>query len=156
MKSLSLLLSVLLLVGSIGCTPGQARAPILIGQSGLALAQSIEQIRQATASLEAAKVLPTAAALRVTETLLVINNQLRPLPDLLRAIDAAQKAGQPTQNDLDRALAIVQAIGPTLSTVVAGLPVEPTTAALIELVRTAQTSVQTLLVEIARLKGATS
>jgi hypothetical protein len=148
----NLLLPVLLavsLAGSVGC--GVKRAPILVANVGVGVAQSIEQVRDVTSKLEAAKVLPTAAALRLTEGLQAVNNELRPLPDLLRAIDAAQVAGVAEVGNVNKAVAILQSVSVSISSLLAGVPVEATTKALIDLVRAAQKITATVLTEVARL-----
>lgn len=147
-----LMLSVALLsTGSVGCSNN--RAPILVGQSGLAVAQSIGQISDAAAQLQKASILPAAAALSVQTALLNVNTQMKPLPDILRTIDNAQQAGEAAQGDVDKAIAILQVVGADLSTLLAGVPIDATTKVFIELVRQAQTTVQTVLVEVARLKA---
>lgn len=136
-----------------GCASAGTRAPILVGQSGVAITQIIGQLSDAGAALQKAGTLPTAAALHFQEALLSVNTKLKPVPDALRAIDAAQKAGTATTGPVDQVLAILQAVAPELATLLAGVPIDATTKALIDLVRTAQTTVQTVLVEVARLKG---
>lgn len=144
----------LVLACSLACTTAGNRAPILVAQSGLAVSQSISQVSTAAEQLQKASVLPAAANLRVQETLLAINGKLKPLPDLLRTIDAAQKAGQSGGTTVDQAIGILQVVSTDLSGVLAGVPVAETTKALIELVRAAQTTVTNVLVEVARIKGA--
>lgn len=136
-----------------GCASAGQRTPVLVGQSGVALAQTIGRLSEAGAALEKAGSLPPAAALHFQEALLTINNNLKPVPNALRAIDAAQKAGTGVGSQVDQVLAVLQAIAPELSSLLAGVPIDATTKALIELVRTSQAAIQSVLVEVARLKG---
>jgi hypothetical protein len=117
------------------------------------MSQTIARLSEAGAALQKAGTLPAATALHFQETLLTINNNLRPVPDALRAIDSARAAGTSATTQVDQVLAILQAVAPELSTLLAGVPIDATTKALIELVRSAQSAIQTTLVEIARLKG---
>lgn len=134
-----------------GCSA--RRAPTLVAEAGLAVARSIGQVSDATTALQKASVLSPAQALRVQETLLAANERLKPLPGILRAIDAAQQSGgRSAQADIDLALAILRAVGVDLTTALAGVPVGETTRALLALVEAAQASVSTVLVEVARLK----
>lgn len=136
-----------------GCASAGQKAPVLVGQSGVAVAQIIGQLSEAGAALQKAGTLPATAALHFQETLLSVNTKLRPVPDALRAIDAAQKAGTSTTGQVDAVLAVLQAVAPELATLLAGVPIDATTKAVIDLVRTAQGTVQTVLVEVARLRG---
>jgi hypothetical protein len=148
----SIIIVLALLIPAINCTSATQRAPILVAQTGLAVARSIGELSAAVKQLQQASILPAAAALRLQETLLAINTKLEPLPGILRTIDAAQTAGDAAQTDVDRAIAVLQVVSADISTVLVGVPVAETTKVLIDLVRTAQTTVSTVLVEIARLK----
>ena len=132
--------------------PGGARAPILVAQSGVALTASIGQISEAASALTKANVLPAASALQLQERLLTLNTALKPLPDLLRTIDAAQKAGQSPAGDVERALAILQVVSPQISVLLAGVPIAASTQQIITLVRTAQQTITTVLLEVAKLR----
>lgn len=129
------------------------KAPVLVGQSGLAVAQSIGQLQTTVKQLTDAKVIPATAALRAQELLLAVNERIKPLPELLRTVDRIQQAGQSTTVPVDQAIAILQVVGQDLSTVLAGVPVGEATAKLIDLVRASQMVVQTTLTEVAKLKG---
>lgn len=138
---------------ALACGSTIARVPIIVGQAGVAVTDSLGRISDATAQLQKAGTLPTASALRVQETLLQINTALQPLPDLLRVIDAAQQAGQiAAPGDVERAIAILQAVAPRISTLLAGVPATDTTKQLITFVSAAQQSVTTVLLEIAKLR----
>lgn len=135
-----------------GCSDAAKRAPVLVAQTGVALADSVGAISKATEQLEKASVLPAAAALSVQEGLLKANTSLKPLPDILRTIDAAQKAGDSASTDVEKAIAILKVVAPDISVLLAGVPITEGTKALIELVRAAQGTVTTVLLEVARLR----
>lgn len=154
MKHLHLfVLGVALLVAPLSVACSNHKAPVLVAQTGIAVSQSIGNISNAAAQLEKAGALPTAAALHVQDSLLKANTALKPLPDLLRTIDAAQKAGDAVEGDVDKAIAILQVVSPEIATVLAGVPVAETTRAFVDLVRAAQTAVTTATIELAKLKG---
>jgi hypothetical protein len=129
------------------------RAPILVGQSALAAAQGIERLSDAGKQLEEAAVLPTAVALNFQKLLLSANDRLKPLPDILRTIDRLQQAGETTGSDVDKAIAILTVVGQDISVVIQGVPLSDATARLIELTRAAQQTVQTILVEVSKIRG---
>jgi len=139
--------------GSTGCSSAGNKAPVLVGQAGLGVAQAIGQISQTTIKLQQASVLPAATALRMQEALLALNTALKPLPDILRTIDAAQQAGNVDASSVDKAVAILTAVSGDLAVLLAGVPVSETTTALIDLVRAGQTTIATVLVQIGQLKG---
>lgn len=149
----ALVLMLTLTVG--GCTASTAkRVPILVAQTGLAVATSVGDISGAAKQLQQASVLPAATALRVQDGLLAINTRMAPLPTLLRTIDDAQKAGLAAPPDaIAQALAILTAIAPDLSTLLAGVPLTAGTDALIRLVHAAQETITTILVQVAQLKA---
>lgn len=158
MKSLvlavALVIALVFAPGSTACSSAGNKAPILVANVGLGVAQSIGQISAATKQLNEAAGLPTASALRIQEGLLAVNTKLTPLPGILRAIDAAQKAGGTAPgNNVDAALAILEAVSGDVATLLAGVPVNDTTKALIELVRAAQKTTTTVLIEVAKLKA---
>lgn len=137
-----------------GCGLTTARAPVLVAQAGLGVAQGIGTISEATKQLNQAAGLPAATALHIQEGLLAINGKLAPLPTALRAIDAAQKAGSSAPgSDVDKAVAILSAVSGDIATLLAGVPINDATKALIDLVRAAQAVTTTVLVEVAKLKG---
>lgn len=130
------------------------RAPILVGQSAVAIASSIEQLTNAGKQLQEASVMPTAVALNYQRALLAVNDKLKPLPDILRTIDNLETAGSSSASEVDRAIAILTVVGQDISVVVAGVPVSEATTTLINLVRTAQKTVQDVLIQVAQIKGA--
>lgn len=137
-----------------GCGVTMAKAPELVAKAGLGVSQSIGEISGTVKQLNQAAGLPSAVALRIQEGLLAANTKLAPLPDILRAIDAAQTAAKtPGATDVDKAIGILTAVSGDIATLLAGVPVNDTTKALIDLVRAAQTTTTTVLVEIAKLKA---
>lgn len=133
------------------------RAPILIGQVGLGIAQTIGGLGPELVKLEQAQppLLSKEAALAAHKVLFEVNDQLKPLPDILDAINAAQQAGGTAgASDLDQALAILTAISPRLGDVLAGVPLVEASASFVKLVRAAQDSVSKTMIEVARIQGA--
>jgi len=147
-----LIVGCLFAVSVTGCSDAAKRAPVLVAQSGVALTGSIGQVSDAAAALQKASILPAAAALQLQEGLLAVNSALKPLPDILRTIDAAQKAGAAQQGDVEKAIAILQAVSPQISVLLAGVPVNETTKQIIALVRAAQATVTSVLLEVAKLR----
>jgi hypothetical protein len=129
------------------------RAPILVAQSAVAMADIIGQVSTAGKNLTDAAVLTPAINLNLQKTLLGINDKMQPLPELLRTVDRLQQAGDPTQSETDRVIAILTVIGEDISVVVGGVPISDATKVLIDLVRAAQKTVSTVLVEVGKIKG---
>lgn len=147
------LVLVLLATQLAGCGLTAQKAPVLVAKAGLGVAQSIGAISDTVKQLNQAAGLPAAAALKIQEGLLTVNTKLAPLPGILRAIDAAQTAGTGPGTNVDKAIGILEAVSGDVATLLAGVPVNETTKALIDLVRAAQTTTTTVLVEIAKLKA---
>lgn len=153
-----LLLGASLTLGS-ACGDVLRRAPIMVAHASLAAGQTIGQLQRTVKQLTKTAdnpngVIPPAAALSAQTTLLRINADLEPVPPLLRAIDAAQKAGAVDPNQVIQAITILQRVSGDLSIVVAGVPITDATAQVLELVKTGQTTITTLLVELGRVQGA--
>lgn len=129
------------------------RAPILVGQAGLATAQSIEKLSDAGKQLQQAGVLPVAAALGFQERLLQVNEKLKELPNILRTIDRLQEAGNPTAGEVDRAVAVLTVVSQDVSVVIAGVPLSEATGQLITLVRAADKTISDILVGVAQIRG---
>lgn len=151
MLSRLILIAALTLPLHVGCVGN--RVPIIVGNSAVAVADIIGQLSAAGKKLTDASVLPPASNLNLQQTLLSINNRMKPLPDLLRTVDRLQQAGDSTQSETDQAIAILTVIGQDISVVVAGVPVSDVTKVLIDLVRSAQQTVQMVLVEVGKIKG---
>lgn len=128
--------------------------PVVVGQTGLAVVQSIGQLQTTTKTLTDNGAITPAVALVIQTKLLALNDKAKPLPDILREIDALTKAGGAATTKIDQAIAVLQVLGSDLTTVVVGVPVSDTAKALLDAVTATQTTIQTTLIQIARLKGA--
>lgn len=155
--------AVLLLAASLllapACGDVLRRAPVMVAHASLAAGQTIGQLQRTVKQLTRTAdnqngVIPPAAALSAQTTLLRINADLEPVPALLRAIDAAQKVGTVDPNQVIQAITILQRVSGDLSIVVAGVPLTDATAQVLALVKTGQTTITTLLVELGRVQGA--
>lgn len=129
------------------------RAPVLVGQGALASAQSIHEIQNGVKQLADAHVITINQALVVENALLQANDTLRPVPALLRAIDAAEKANQPDQPEIDQALAFVTSVTTQLKVVVGNIPVSDATKQVLDLVTQVQSTYATLLDNLNKLKA---
>lgn len=129
------------------------KAPVLVAQSAVAMADVIGQVSAAGKTLTDASVLTPAINLGLQKTLLEINEKMKPLPDLLRTVDRLQTAGSASATETDRAIAILTVIGQDVSVVIGGVPVSDATKVLIDLVRAAQKTVSTVLVEVSKIRG---
>lgn len=152
----SVLIMGLALFGA-GCA-GVMRAPELVAQAGEATAISIGTLQTSIASLTKTStnpqgVIPADVALRAQTGLLTVNTSLKPLPDILRAIDLAQKTGNPDASLIQQALSILQAVSGDLSIVVAGIPVNDATKQILDAVVAGQRTVTTLLIQLGRLSA---
>lgn len=128
------------------------RAPVLVGQTALGSAQSIHQLQTGTKQLADAHIITINQALVVENALLQANDSLRPVPALLRAIDAAEKANKPDQNEVTQALAFVTSVSAQLKVVVANIPVSDATKQILDLVAQTQQTYATLLANLNKLK----
>lgn len=145
--SLSLVLAL-----SSGACAGK-RIPILVGNSAVAVADVIGQLNVVGKQLTDASVIAPTVNLHFQQTLLAANNKMKPLPDILRTVDRLQKASQPTGSETAQAIAILTVVGQDISVVIAGVPVSDSTKVLIELIRSAQQTVQTVLIEVGKIQG---
>lgn len=127
---------------------------ILVAQAGQTLAGSIGQAQRATTSLMNAGVITPAQARAVHVTLLQANDKLKPLPDLLLAIDAATQAGQSDAGRIAAALQILQAVGVDLDSVVAGLPVGQTAGQVLQAVTEARKLIAQITAALAKRHAA--
>lgn len=143
----------LVLVFTLACSGAAKKAPIFVANSAVATADIIGQLNNAGRSLQQASVITPDVNLHFQQLLLTANDKLKPLPDILRAIDNLQKVGQPAASETERAIAILTAIGQDISVVVQGVPLSDATKALIDLIRTAQQTIDTVLVEVAKIRG---
>jgi hypothetical protein len=92
-KLTALLLYAAILVTSIACATAAKKAPVIVAQASIGLTRSIDAISHAGAELQKQNLLPTALALKLQTDLKKVNDELKPLPDYLVAVDNAQKAG---------------------------------------------------------------
>lgn len=132
---------------------GGKRIPVVVGQTGLAVVQSIGQLQSTTKQLTDSGVLPAPVALTIQTKLLALNDKARPLPDILRQIDALEKAGSSSAVPVEQAIAILTLLSSDVSLVVQGVPISDTAKALLDAVQATQKTVTTTLIEVAKLKG---
>ncbi len=130
------------------------KAPVLVGQIGLATSQSIERVSEGSRQLREAGNMPATVDVNVQGALKAINAKLEPLPEILRSIDRLQIANDSTATLTNRAIAILEEVGQDVSVVIAGVPVGQATQKLLELVRAAQKAIQTTMIEVAKIQGA--
>lgn len=140
------------LLFTLGCA-GEHRAAVLVGQSGLAAAQAVGQLQDTTKALTGPTITP-AQALVVQQRLLAINDKIRPLSEMLRTIDRMEQAHESSADLVNQTIAMLEVIGQDVSVSLFGVPLNETTAALIDTIRAAQQTVQTTLVALGQLKGA--
>ena len=128
-------------------------APILVANSAVAVADSVAAISNAGKQLQQAAVLSVPINTALQQQLLAINTRMQPLPDLLRTIDRLQQAGSMSVSEVEKAIAILQIVGQDISVTIGGVPMSDATKVLIDLVRAAQKTVQTVLIEVAKIRG---
>lgn len=150
MKSVLVSLAIAFTVLSASCGK---RIPIVVGDAGLAVTQGISQIQTTTKQLTDSGVLPPAVALAIQQKLLALNDKVRPLPDILRKIDALEKAGTVDGPLIDQAISVLTVLGTDMTVVIQGVPVSATAKALLDAVMATQQTVETTLIEVAKLKG---
>lgn len=152
-KTLGVLVPFLLALGLTVSACGAKTAPVVIGEAGLTTAQAIGQIQTGVIQLEQAKVLTPQIALATQERLLDINERLRPLPGILRAIKVAQSQNQSANPLIAQALSIAQAVSSQLNLMVGDIPVSAATKQVLSLIAAIQQSVTTTAAEIAQLRS---
>jgi hypothetical protein len=128
------------------------RAPVLVGQGGLAAAQTIHQLQDAVKGLADAHILTISQAISTENALLQANDILKPLPGLLRAIDAAEKANQPDQPLIDQALSILNSVSLQMSVVINGVPLSDATKQALALAKQIQDAYAQIADGINKLK----
>ena len=126
---------------------------IVLGQVGVTLADSIGQMQVLTKQLVDAKVLPPQNALPVQEQLLKLNEALKPVPQILRDLDAMREANKVDLSVVDKAITALQFVAKQLPSILKGVPVADTTGKLIALLQEAQKTTDIILTELAKLKG---
>lgn len=139
-----------------GCGETTRRAPLLVADAATASTKGVLAIGQAISGLEKAQNIATPLALGIQRQLLSANTRLEGIVPILVTIQKAQEAGQvPALSDIERALNVLQAVSPDLSTLLVGVPVSEATKVLIGVVQNAQKLINTVMVEVATLKGRT-
>lgn len=130
---------------------------VLVGESGVVASTFIESASNAVEAVrEPRGPVPSARALEIQEALLIANGDIKKLIPILKAIDAAQQAGDPTAGNLDAAFALVASVSNRLNLVVKGVPVAEATARLLEVVNNARgafATIQATLEKIRTRKG---
>jgi hypothetical protein len=146
----------LLLAASLGLAGCAGKtAPVVVAQTGLGMAQSIGQLQVATEQLQRGGVIDVRTALGLQERLLALNTRLGALVPVLKTFDRLRLAGvPPTISELDVALSQIVAISQDLSVLLAGVPVNDSVRAVIDLVRASQQTVAMTIVELTRLRVA--
>lgn len=127
---------------------------VVVGQAGLSVTQGIGQLQVTTKQLTDSGVIPAPVALKVQEKLLALNDKAKPLPDILRRIDALSKAGSVDGTLVDQAISVLTVLATDMSVVIQGVPVSDAAKALLDVVVATQKTIATTLIEIAKLKGA--
>jgi hypothetical protein len=144
-------LALVLSLTSAACTH---KPLVLVAQAGQTLAGSIRQAQVATKQLTEGAVLTPRQALPVQRALVRANDRLKPLPDLLIAIDKATQQGQPDAARIAAALDILRAVGVDIDEVVAGLPVGQTAAQVLQAATEARKLIAQITDALARRKSA--
>lgn len=135
---------------SMGASCDRRTVGTVAGQSGLAVIQSVGEVRKLTDALVAQKILTPEQGIAVLEKLRpVVEDVTNKLPPLLRVIDA----GNPDQGTVDSAIAILETASENLSVVIGGVPMNETTRRLVDLIRATQKTVTTALLEVAKVRN---
>lgn len=130
-------------------------APVLVAKASLGIAQTIGQIQTAAIDLHKAEVIDTRTAIRVQDRLLSINRQIEKVVPYLEAIERLQKSGvKPTRSELDSLITQVYLTLQELTLVGADMPLAEETRAFLALIRTAQQTMTTTMIELARVRVA--
>ncbi len=125
------------------------RVVTLTGQSGLAAVNAVDEVRKLTNGLVEQKVMTPEQGVMVLERLKVVVDTLQPLPGLLRLIDV----NNPDLSNVEKALVILENASQNMSVVIAGVPLSGTAQKLVDLIRAAQKTITTTLIEVAAVKG---
>lgn len=147
------LMVVMLLGGTvtlIGC--GGKSAPVLVGESAIVTSRFIQEASNAVMSLVPSPLSPQKA-LVVQDNLKVANDEIKKLIPVLRAIDAAQKAGDPAQAQVEQALVMAQSIATSLNLSVKGVPLADAAAKLLEVVNNARGAIATVQATLDALRA---
>lgn len=112
-------------------------APILVGESATVASRFIQEASNAVMPL-VPKPLSATQADDVQAKLQEANDNIKKLIPVLKAIDAAQKAGDPAQPQVEEAIRMAQHISTSLSLSVQGVPLAEAAARLLEIVNNAR------------------
>jgi hypothetical protein len=130
-------------------------APVLVAQASLGMAQTIEQLQTGAIELQQAGVIDARTALKVQTRLLTVNGMVEKVVPYLKAADRMTQSGvQMTQAELDALITQVYLALAELGLVSADVGGTSETAQYITLVRAAQTTLTTTMIELARLRVA--
>lgn len=146
----------LLLALSLGLTGCAGKtAPVVVAQSALGIGQSVEALQVAAIDLHKTGTLTTPQAIAVQTRLLRVNAQLATIIPYLKAVDRLSQSGVVmTQAELDALIAQVYLALNELGLLSADVPGSEETKAFLSLVRTAQTTMTTTMIELARVRVA--
>lgn len=150
--TLGILLPVALSLSLFGVSACGKSAPVLVGESAIVASRFIQTASDAVMPL-VPQPLSRDQALAVQDKLEQANNEIKKLIPVLRAIDAAQKAGDPAQANIEQALTMVQNIGTSLNLSVKGVPVAEAAAKLLEIVNNARGAMATIQATLDALKS---
>jgi hypothetical protein len=154
-KNLMVLLLIVPLVTLVAC--GGKPVPVLVGESATVASAFLEQASTAAASIEQPQgPLPKLRALDVQLKLKEANTNLRKLVPVLKAIDAAQKSGDPTAPLIEQALALIGSVSSDLNLSVQGVPVVEAAAKLLEVVNNARGAIATVKATLDAIRARTS
>lgn len=127
-------------------------APVVVGETGLRLAQSIGEIQRAVSGLQQAGAITVQQAITAQETLLKANDEVAKVPPILRALDA----GTATPASIPAAIQSLESVVTTLSALGVGWADHPAIPRVIALIRATHQLVLTTAVELGRVQGARS
>ena len=128
---------------------------IILGQVGAGLADSIGRMQVLTKQLVDAKVLPPKAAISIQEDLIKLNDALRPVPQILRDLDKMRETNAVDIKVVETAVQVLELVAKQLPEILKGIPVTEVTSKLITLINEARNTTNTILLELAKLKGTT-
>lgn len=127
---------------------------VLVAEGGTVASGFIEQASNAVEAVrEPNGPVKNAKALEIQNELLSANSEIKKLIPILKAVDAAQQAGDPTAGNLDAAFALVQSVSTRLNLVVRGVPVAEAAAKLLEVVNNARGAIATVQASLEKLRA---
>jgi hypothetical protein len=148
------LVGMLLLIATLGVSACAGRtAPVLIGETGIAASGFIHEASKIAVSLETPGPISKERSLEIQQALGRANMKLRDLPPILRALDAAQKANNPTAPLIEQALDIIAVVSKDLDLSVQGIPVLEVTTQFAALVNQARGAVATVRATVEAIRN---